>query len=249
MYAIASLLIVVALSLLITRVGTVVLVATGMSGQAARFQARSAFTGTGFTTSESDQVVEHPVRRRVVMVLMLLGNAGIVASVSSLILSFKSGGTGAPWLRIVELAAGLMVLVYGSRSPWLSRRLASLVGRFLRRYTDLEAKDVGDLLDLADGYAVSELAVREGDWVAGRTLVHLALREEGVAVLGITQAEGGYVGAPVGTTRVDVGDVLVLYGRSDLLTELDHRPAGAVGDGEHARAVQQHLHQIRADVR
>jgi hypothetical protein len=39
-FAIASLLLIAALSLVVTRVATVVLVATGTSGQVARFQAR-----------------------------------------------------------------------------------------------------------------------------------------------------------------------------------------------------------------
>ena len=37
-------------------------VATGTSSELARFQARSAFTGVGFTTSEAESVVLHPVR-------------------------------------------------------------------------------------------------------------------------------------------------------------------------------------------
>jgi hypothetical protein len=48
----------VTFSLLITRVATVIVTATGMSRQAARFQARAAFIGAGFTTSESAQVVD-----------------------------------------------------------------------------------------------------------------------------------------------------------------------------------------------
>jgi len=54
------------------------------------------FTGVGFTTSESEKVVSHPVRRRILLMLMLLGNAGIVTAVSSLIVSFvdiKLGST------------------------------------------------------------------------------------------------------------------------------------------------------------
>jgi len=71
MAAIISLLIVVALSLLITRVATVALTLTGMSREAARFQARSAFSGVGFTTRESEQVMQHPVRRRIILLLIL----------------------------------------------------------------------------------------------------------------------------------------------------------------------------------
>ena len=67
MIAIGSLLLVVAISLLVTRVATVMLTATGLSREVARFQARSAFTGAGYTTTESESVVNHPVRRRIVM--------------------------------------------------------------------------------------------------------------------------------------------------------------------------------------
>jgi len=74
---VAALLTVLALSLLITRLATVALTHTGMSTQAARFQARSAFTGTGLTTSEAEQVVRHPVRRRIVMTLMVLRSAAL----------------------------------------------------------------------------------------------------------------------------------------------------------------------------
>ncbi len=102
MYAISSLLLVVAVSLIITRVATVILVASGLSRQAARFQARSAFTGAGFTTTESESVVNHPLRRKVVMTLMLLGNAGIVASASTLIIGFRGGSAANAGWRILE---------------------------------------------------------------------------------------------------------------------------------------------------
>jgi Trk-type K+ transport system membrane component len=87
MISIVTLLIVLTLSILITRIATVALTHTGLSRESAKFQARSAFTGVGFTTSESEKVVSHPVRRRILLTLMLLGNAGIVTAVSSLIVS------------------------------------------------------------------------------------------------------------------------------------------------------------------
>jgi len=60
---IVAFLIVLALSLVLTRVATVALAMTGLSHEVAKFQARSAFTGTGFTTREAENVVDHPVRR------------------------------------------------------------------------------------------------------------------------------------------------------------------------------------------
>lgn len=60
MIAILSLLAVLIVSLLITRIATVALTLTGLPRELARFQARSAFTGVGFTTSETEKVVNHP---------------------------------------------------------------------------------------------------------------------------------------------------------------------------------------------
>ena len=242
MVAISTLLLVVAVSLLLTRVATVILIATGMSREAARFQARSAFSTAGFTTRESEAVVEHPVRRRVVMTLMLLGSAGTVAVVSTLIVGLgSSGGGGARWWRILELVVGLMALVYLSRSRWVDRKLTSAIRAALRRFTTLQASDLASLLDLAGDHTVSELAVNSGDWLADRSLGSLELRDEGAVVLGLTRADGRYVAAPSAGTRVGVGDVLIVYGRGALLRELDHRPAGAAGDQAHARAVAEQV--------
>jgi Trk K+ transport system NAD-binding subunit len=49
--------------------------------------------------------------------------------------------------------------------------------------------DYAALLDVAGDYAVLELAVRTGEWIEGRTLRELGLRDEGIAVLGIQRAE------------------------------------------------------------
>lgn len=147
MVALFSLLGVIAVSLVITRVATVVLTATGLSREEARFQARSALTGTGFTTSEAEAVVNHPIRRRVVMFLMLLGNAGVVAAASTLIIGFRPGGTRDYWL-VIQLFGGLILLVMFSRSRWVDQRLTKLIARALERWTDLPTRAEATLLAL-----------------------------------------------------------------------------------------------------
>ena len=246
MIAIGSLLVVVALSLLVTRVATVILVATGMSRATARFQARSAFTGSGFTTRESEEVVSHPVRRRVVMTLMLLGNAGIVAVASSLIIGFRSGGH-TQWMTILELIVGLGVLLAMARSAWVDRRLTRMIRRLLDRHTDLATRDLASLLDLTGHYAVGELHLEEGDWVVERPMGDLRLRDEGVAVLGVTRADGSHLGVPGDWTVLGAGDTVVIYGRAEALDELDRRPAGPVGDHSHETAVEYQRRVERAE--
>ncbi len=247
MYAITTLLIVVALSLLVTRVATVILTATGMSRSAARFQARSAFTGAGFTTTESEDVVSHPVRRKVIMWLMFLGNAGIVAGAGTLIIGFRHGGAGAAWIRILQLAIGLLVLLFISRNRWVDRKLTGLIRRGLERWTDLPTSDMEGLVEMQGGYLVSELAVVEGDWIAGATLAELELTREGVVILGVIRPDGGYLGGPTADTRIEVGNVLVAYGFEEELSELDRRRAGPTGDAAHQLACVRHGERVAAD--
>ncbi|HEX6229420.1 MAG TPA: TrkA C-terminal domain-containing protein [Solirubrobacterales bacterium] len=237
MIAVATLIIIILLSLLITRVATMMLTLTGLSKESARFQARSALSGVGFTTAEAEAVVNHPVRRRIVMTLMLLGSAGVITVIGALFLSFANADLKERELRLLVLIVALGLLVLLSRSSWVDRRLSALIGRGLNRWTDLEVRDYAALLRLADRFAVMELAVGEGDWLAGKSLEQLELRKEGVVVLGISRAAGRYVGVPSFDTRIEAGDVAICYGHSDRLCELDGRPAGPQGDRAHAAAV------------
>ncbi len=238
MIAVGSLLLLVALSLLVNRVATVVLTATGLPRHVARFQARSALTGAGFTTSESEGVVNHPIRRRVIGTLMLLGSAGLVGAASAAILGFRGGAVGRVGWRLTELVGGLLVIVFVSRSRWIDRRLTATVGHALRRYTDIPARDLSGLLQLSGDYGVQELLIAPDDWVAGRTLAEVDLRAEGIAVLAVTHADGTFIGAPDGDTMLRPGDNLVLYSHAAQLKELDGRLAGTAGDEAHAAAVR-----------
>lgn len=249
MFAISTLLLVVALSLVVTRVATAILTATGMSRQSARFQARSAFTGSGFTTSEAEDVVNHPVRRKVIMWLMFLGNAGIVAGAGTLIIGFRHGSTGKAWWRMLELGLGLIALLYISRNRWIDRKLTAAIQRVLARYSDLPTRGRESLADLADGWLVSELAVAEGDWLSGGDLSLLGVGDEGVTVLGITRADGRYVSTPDSGAQVMPGDVLVLYGHEVDVSGLDHRPTGPEGDSAHRAGVRRHRERLERSAR
>ena len=227
MIPILSLLVVVALSLIVTRIASVALEHTGLGRESARFQARSALTGVGFTTGESEGIVNDPVRRRIVSTLMLFGNVGIVTASSSLLLSFIGMRTGHVGTQLAFLAGGLLTLWLLATSRWIDDRMCQVI---------TWARDYARLLHVREEHGVSSLTIEADGWLCDQTLRATELRREGVLVLGIECPGGSFIGAPAPDTRIRAGDRVVLYGRNDRLHELCSRAAGPGGDRAHGEA-------------
>lgn len=244
MISLISLVVVLSLSLLITRVAAILLTYTGLSRDAANFQARSAFTGVGFTTTESESVVNHPVRRRIVRTLMLVGNAGVISAMASLILTFVGPDSDkvSSWIKLAVIMGSIALLWIMTSSRFLSRQLELLVHYFTRRFTSLKVRDYANLLHLSEEYEIAELAIHDHDWLAGKNLREADLRAEGINVLGVKKAGGEYIGAPDGETVIEANDVLLLYGVEEALDNLDLREMEG-GDRKHQEAVARHRGQ------
>lgn len=235
MVGVVSLLLVVAFSMLIVRVGTVALTMTGLSEEVSRFQALSAYAGAGFTTGESESVVADPARRRVVALLIRLGSVGLVTAISSLMLSFIGAGQAAP-MRLLVLLLGGAVLIVLARSETFSRMLTPVIERALAHTTDLKLRDYANLLHLQDDYRIVEIDVEADSWLSSQQLDKLDLPAEGVLVLGIIRPDEGYVGAPPPDIQLRAEDRLVVYGRAHRLDELSTRAAGDRATHEAAKA-------------
>ncbi len=219
MIAAASVLFILGVSLLITRIATVALQLTGVSKANARFQARSAFTGVGYTTSEAEDVVSHPVRRRIVMLLMLLGNVGLVSLMSTVVVSFLAADESRLWSRAGLLAGGLLLLSFVATSKWIDRRLSSVISWALSRWTDLDTRDYANLLHLADGYGVTEVMVQRGGLLDSISVVDAGLQKMRLQVLGVQRADGSYEGAPSANSILKPGDLVFVYGHNREVSE------------------------------
>jgi hypothetical protein len=234
------------LSLFISKLAAIALMHTGLSAQAAQFQARSAFTGTGFTTREAESIVRHPVRRRIIMWLMVVRSAGLVTIVISLFLSFLGPSRLGRIGILIALVSGLGGIYLVSRSRFVDRLVHRFVRWALRHWTDLNVQDYASLLNLTGKYAVLEIRISKESWFTGRTVGECFLEREGVKLLGITRKDGTYLGVPGPDTEFLPDDTLVLYGRRKTLRKLDSRPGGAEGEAEHAEAVQEESDRAEA---
>jgi len=245
MVPILTLIFVIALSMFVTKAATIALMHTGMSRVRARFQARSAFSGAGFTTNESEVVVKHPVRRKIIMVLILLGNAGVVTAISSLILGFVGPAEGFAHQRnIYLLIFGIALLYFAAKSNRLDRFLERTINKMLEDFTDIRPKSFSKLLTVMEDYEVTEVSASENAWLKGSKLADLKLPAEGLLVLGIIRDDNTYIGVPRGKYEIEETDRLVVYGKSDRVADLSKRRDKLSGRAEHRESVEEHQEEL-----
>jgi TrkA family protein len=229
-----ALLIIVAIALLIVRIGATALMMTGLSRDVAEFQAISCFFGVGFTTNEAEMIVGHPTRRRIAQHLIISGNIGLTGALGTVIMTLTKDEP--EWIndRIPDalensffLKLGLIliaILIIGGifRLKIVKRILERLIQASLKKFHNVRAIDYETVLRSSDGYAVIQFEIECGHPMIGRTLAGVMLGSKGVLVLGIKRAIGEYIGAPHATTEILEKDVLTVYGQEDaILKALD----------------------------
>jgi hypothetical protein len=194
----------------------------------------------GFTTSESEKVVNHPVRRRILLLLMILGNAGIVTGVASLIIGFSGieGGLNT-WLKLAILLAGILGLWYLANSQWVDQQLSGIINRILKQYTRVDVNDYASLLQLSGEFRISEQNVECKHWLCKKKLKNTKLRDEGLNILAISRNDGTFIGNPNGETIIRENDSLIIYGRATALNKLEKRLKGDRGNREHKQMMRQ----------
>jgi hypothetical protein len=105
------------ISALVVKVGTVALTMTGLDRSKAAFQAKSAFTNTGWTTREAELIMAHDQRRRIVGAMMAPGYAGFASVIATLMTSIGQRG-------VIEFLRSLAILAVAAPFIYLLARLS-----------------------------------------------------------------------------------------------------------------------------
>jgi len=204
------LLIAILVSFIVVRIGGFALQLTGIEPDVARFQALSAFSGTGFTTREAERVVGNKTRRRIVTILIILGNAGMVTVIATLVASFTQV-SGYTWffIRLAIIIGGIFGLYQliirsnvGRRIPdWLQR---PVMNRILR-----EAPAVEEIFYVEKDWAISLVMIKGSSNIIGLSVADITA-EEDIEVLAIDRA-GTYLTRPNWDEKIMEGDRLLVY--------------------------------------
>lgn len=209
----------IVISLLIVRAGAIALMMTGMSFEKAKFQALSAFSGTGFTTREAERVVNNARRRKIITWLMILGNAGIVTVIVTATSTFTKSKGLEVGLSVIVFIIGLgLILLLVRHTPLVKQWEDFAQNRLAKLKIFDEDTTVDELLHITEGYGVVRIQLLEASPFIGQTLSGINAGLEHSFVLGI-ERDNEWIPMPRLASKLKLDDYLVIYGKLEDLAE------------------------------
>jgi hypothetical protein len=204
------LLIAILVSFIVVRIGGFALQLTGIDPEVARFQALSAFSGTGFTTREAERVVGHRTRRRIVTILIILGNAGLVTIIATLVASFTQV-SDYTWffIRLAIIVGGIFGLYQLIIRSNVGQRILDRLQRPLMNRILREAPAVEDIFHVEKDWAISLVMIKGSSKSIGLSAADITA-EGDIEILGIDRADA-YLTRPDREEKIVQGDRLLVY--------------------------------------
>jgi hypothetical protein len=200
----------------VIEINTSIFVATGLDRKIARFQVISMLTGTGFTTGESELIIDHPVRRRLGAFLILFGAfslAVIISAISKLLSdSFYT-------IEIAYVAGGLLALLFVLKAPAIQRKMGEKMKSELKENYELADLPISDVLLMDDDDEVREISIKEDSRFTDKTFDEIVDKADDVMLLFIKRGAIN-IRNKAYDTKLEPGDKLVLYGNNPRIEEL-----------------------------
>ena len=223
--AFSLILAVVSVYMLTVEIFSVAFKLTGLATSKIRFQVASLFTSTGFTTNESELIVNDERRRKIAIACIYTGHIfsvvimGLVINVFFSITTLVGSGaatahTFTEWYFIVfYVASALFLLMVFIKIPPINRRFQKLLETIaINSSKKSRNTNIINVLDLYGKHAIVEVILNKlPDFAKEKTLFEMGLTKKFlINVLSIRR--GKRIIEVTKDTMFSKGDVLVIYG-------------------------------------
>jgi TrkA family protein len=217
-------------SVLVVRVGAVAFNLTGLKWNVAKFQAMSCFTGTGFTTRESELVVASPRRRHIATYLIIVGHAGFVAMIATFANSIGPNiwiskvdlpfpflrdiisPQLLPWINLVIIILAIYATFRFLPKTRLAHKITALVKSTIIKRGIIQPETFEELMVAPGGYGVSKIEIDQGNPAVDKTIAATDLKQHEISVL-IIERGSKTIPNPPPDTKILAGDQLVCFGK------------------------------------
>jgi len=215
-------------SFIVVRIGAIAFQLTGLEWSLAKFQALSCFTGTGFTTRESELITGNLQRRKIASVLIVLGHAGLVTMIATFANTMRPGelvikftlpflhtvipSALLPWVNLIVavIAAYLIYKIFTNSK--IATKLTNAIRSHITKKELIKPVTFSELVIATGGYGVSQMMVCEKSPILNKTLIESDLRRHDITVLAVERNEET-IPNPSADTRILLNDTLICFGK------------------------------------
>lgn len=183
---------------------------TGVPIEKARFQVTSLLTGTGFTTKESEIIVQHPIRRKLAVWLMGFSYASTATIISFAVNIITSSVVDASSLVIIAL---FIVFVLFFHKSSLLEKLENKIEKFIVKsnlWDKINSKHL-TLVTKTKGFGVYEIYLSNKAKLIGKSIRESGLKSLEIEVLNIDKGDE-FVNFPSPDYVFEVCDKITVYG-------------------------------------
>lgn len=185
---------------------------TGLSESKARFQVISLLTGTGFTTKESELISQHPTRRKLAQIVMIVGYIGSAALISFIINIIKNS---LDFYDICFIISGVAAITFFIKNKRFLFNLDVFIEKLILK-TRLERNsknNIYTLLNQNKGYGIYNLLLEENCFLINKSLKDSNLKQQNIQVLNVDK---GNIFIPFPPTNYifEKGDNILVYGEN-----------------------------------
>ncbi len=218
---------VVSLYLLVIEVFYTIFRFTGLNEGKARFQALSLLTTSGFTTSESEDILTSPKRRKIAMFAMFFGymfSVVIASSIINLSIGFVGKTRITNVMNVVIILTAIVIIFYITRSKRVTTWLDNIIKRRIENFISTK-QNVNPLyvMDTHGKFVVCEvLLTNTPEDLKGKTMIEAEIRQKyDISVLTIKR--GNDIRAINAASDIlSDGDRVIIFGALTKIKTLFH---------------------------
>lgn len=208
--------------LVIVEIFTVLFKLTGLRKDKARFQAISCMTNSGFTTNESELVVNSSTRRRLAKLMMLFGYIFAVSGVSILVNLFvRATDNQFDWWTLFYSFLFLTIILSITRSKWLIRNFDKLIEHLALNSNDRVFCNNVRILEMFHGKLIAEVLITcLPEEIDGKTLQESKFRNTYKLNVLLIKRNNEIIDQVSSSDQLKKGDRVLVYGSKASIFEL-----------------------------
>lgn len=197
---------------------------TGMPISKARFQVISLLSSTGFTTKESEMIVQHPTRRKLASWLMIFSYVSTATFISFFVSMLSDTVTSIGFFAVIVIF--LFVILIFHKSSLLEKIENKIEDKILKSklWSKINSK-TSILITSSRGYGIYEVYISKTNRLIGKSIKESELKSKEIEVLNIDKGDK-FIKFPLPDYVFDIFDKVTVYGnlkniREEFETKID----------------------------